>query len=89
MNVFCEAKLTRIHASHHYSIFRWQFRVPDNDGRTANLSIWNHPGNDTFGYAARSKRMVESVEKIFGEEMYHYHGKLNKKEAKTGGTFMW
>ena len=69
------------------------FSLPDGDaehpGRSANLTIWNSPGDDSLGYAIRSERMVRNVETLLGGgEVYCYHTKVNKKEPDTGGTFL-
>uniref|UniRef100_K1S505 Ectoine hydroxylase n=1 Tax=Magallana gigas TaxID=29159 RepID=K1S505_MAGGI len=40
--------------------------------------------------AARSEKIVNAAEKLLGgKEVYHYHGKLVQKNAKSGGTFLW
>ncbi len=63
--------------------------VKDSSGRRTNLSLWNHPGNDIYGMIARSQRMVETVEQLLGDEVYHYHSKLSAKEPKVGGAWEW
>jgi hypothetical protein len=63
--------------------------VKDSSGRRTNLSLWNHPGNDIYGMIARSERMVETVEQLLGDEVYHYHSKLSAKEPKIGGAWEW
>jgi ectoine hydroxylase len=63
--------------------------VKDTQGRRTNLSLWNHPGDDFYGTLARCERMVNSVEQLLGDEVYHYHSKLSAKEAKVGGAWEW
>ncbi len=63
--------------------------VKDSSGRRTNLSLWNHPGNDIYGMIARSERMVDTVEQLLGDEVYHYHSKLSAKEPKVGGAWEW
>jgi ectoine hydroxylase-related dioxygenase (phytanoyl-CoA dioxygenase family) len=63
--------------------------VKDSSGRRTNLSLWNHPGNDIYGMIARSERMVNSVEQLLGDEVYHYHSKLSAKQPKVGGAWEW
>jgi ectoine hydroxylase len=63
--------------------------VKDAQGRRTNLSLWNHPGNDIYGTIARCERVVNSVEQILGDEVYHYHSKLSAKEPKVGGAWEW
>jgi len=63
--------------------------VKDSQGRRTNLSLWNHPGNDIYGTIARCERVVNSVEQLLGDEVYHYHSKLSAKEPKVGGAWEW
>lgn len=63
--------------------------VRDSAGRRTNLSLWNHPGDDIYGMIARCERMVDSVEQLLEDEVYHYHSKLSAKEPKVGGAWEW
>jgi ectoine hydroxylase-related dioxygenase (phytanoyl-CoA dioxygenase family) len=63
--------------------------VKDSQGRRTNLSLWNHPGDDIYGALARCERVVNSVEQLLGDEVYHYHSKLSAKEPKVGGAWEW
>ena len=63
--------------------------VKDAAGRRTNLSLWNHPGNDIYGMIARSERMVNAVEQLLGDEVYHYHSKLSAKQPRVGGAWEW
>jgi len=38
---------------------------------------------------ARCNRLVNSVEQLIGEEVYHYHSKMVLKDARTGGAWAW
>jgi ectoine hydroxylase-related dioxygenase (phytanoyl-CoA dioxygenase family) len=63
--------------------------VRDSAGRRTNLSLWNHPGDDIYGSIARCEKMVNSVEQLLEDEVYHYHSKLSAKEPKVGGAWEW
>jgi ectoine hydroxylase-related dioxygenase (phytanoyl-CoA dioxygenase family) len=63
--------------------------VKDAAGRRTQLSLWNHPGQDIYGMIARSRRMVDSVERLLGDEVYHYHSKLSAKQPRVGGAWEW
>ncbi len=63
--------------------------VIDTKGRSTNLSLWNHPGDDIYGAICRSRRVVDSMEQLLGDEVYHYHSKLSAKEPKVGGAWEW
>jgi ectoine hydroxylase-related dioxygenase (phytanoyl-CoA dioxygenase family) len=53
------------------------------------MAIWNHPGNSVYGLAARSHRVVDTMEDLLGGEVYHYHSKLTAKEPHEGGAWEW
>ena len=63
--------------------------VIDTQGRSTNLSLWNHPGDDIYGAICRSRRVVDSMEQLLDGEVYHYHSKLSAKEPKVGGAWEW
>ena len=73
-----DAKM-RAHAMH----------IADTHGRSTNLSLWNHPGDDVYGMVARSHGVVDRMEQLLGDEVYHYHSKLSAKEPKVGGAWEW
>ncbi|MBI3504865.1 MAG: phytanoyl-CoA dioxygenase family protein [Proteobacteria bacterium] len=62
---------------------------PDSKGASTELALWNHPSDDVFGAVARSARIVDSMEKLLGGEVYHYHSKLTMKRPKVGGAWDW
>lgn len=64
-------------------------RLADSGGGTTELALWNHPGGDVFGMVARSRRVVDGIEKLLGGEVYHYHTKLTMKRPQTGGAWDW
>ncbi|MCA8986066.1 MAG: phytanoyl-CoA dioxygenase family protein [Planctomycetaceae bacterium] len=63
--------------------------VRDASGKRTNLSLWNHPGDDIYGVIARSERVVNRMEQLLGDEVYHYHSKLSAKEPRVGGAWEW
>jgi hypothetical protein len=65
------------------------FGRADGEGGRVRLSLWNHPGEGIYGMFARCRTIVDSVEKILGGEVYHYHSKMIMKEAKVGGAWTW
>jgi ectoine hydroxylase-related dioxygenase (phytanoyl-CoA dioxygenase family) len=62
---------------------------PDSKGASTELALWNHPGDDVFGAVARSARILDSMEKLLGGEVYHWHSKLTMKRPKVGGAWDW
>ena len=48
----------------------------DASGKSTRMATWNHPGDSVYGLAARSRRVVDTMEDMLGGEVYHYHSKL-------------
>ncbi len=65
------------------------FGVDDRDGNPVKLSLWNHPGDDIYGVVSRSERIVDAMEKLLDDEVYHYHSKMILKEPRVGGAWEW
>jgi hypothetical protein len=61
----------------------------DVEGKATRMATWNHPGDSVYGLAARSHRVVNTMEQVLGGEVYHYHSKLTAKEAFEGGAWEW
>ena len=61
----------------------------DASGKSTRMATWNHPGESVYGLAARSRRVVETMEDLLGGEVYHYHSKLTAKEPLEGGAWEW
>ncbi len=61
----------------------------DADGAATRMVAWNHPGDSVYGLAARSERIVDTMEDLLGGEVYHYHSKLTAKEPHKGGAWEW
>ena len=61
----------------------------DAEGMTTKMAVWNHPGDSVYGYAARSHKMVDTMEDLLGGEVYHYHSKITAKEPREGGAWEW
>ena len=61
----------------------------DAAGKATRMATWNHPGDSVYGLAARSHRVVDTMEAMLGGEVYHYHSKLTAKEPLEGGAWEW
>ena len=63
----------------------------DQSGRKTKLTSWYTPGEDAYGLLTKSKRMVESVDKLLDGDspVCHFHSKLMQKEPKVGGAWEW
>ncbi len=61
----------------------------DAQGGTTELALWRDMQEDMFGDAARSKRVVGSVEKLLGGKVAFFHAKLTLKRPGLGGAWDW
>ena len=61
----------------------------DASGKSTRMATWNHPGDSVYGLAARTNRVVDTMEDMLGGEVYHYHSKLTAKEPRVGGAWEW
>jgi ectoine hydroxylase-related dioxygenase (phytanoyl-CoA dioxygenase family) len=61
----------------------------DGQGGIVKLTVENDVGDDIYGAIVRSRRIVDSMEKLLGGEVYHYHHKMILKEPKVGGAWEW
>lgn len=67
------------------------FDLNDQSGKKTKLTLWYTPGNDAYGLLSKSKRMVESVDRLMQGDstVCHFHSKLMQKEPKVGGAWEW
>jgi ectoine hydroxylase len=61
----------------------------DASGKATKMVTWNQPGDSVYGLAARTHRIVDTMEDLLGGEVYHYHSKLTAKEPFEGGAWEW
>lgn len=61
----------------------------DATGSNTRMTVWTDPGDDIFGMFARGERIVDSMEALLEDEVYHYNSKLNAKEPFEGGAWEW
>jgi len=61
----------------------------DAEGGVTKLVLWNKAGDDVFGAVARCHRIVDAMEQLLGDEVYHWHSKMSIKEPFTGGAWEW
>ncbi len=63
--------------------------IEDGEGGKAHLVLWNKAGEDIWGSIARCERVVNAMERLLGDEVYHYHSKMSIKKPRTGGAWAW
>ena len=61
----------------------------DSQGAVTRLSLRNGLGDDIYSAIVRSERVVRTMEKLLGGEVYHYHHKMMLKEPRVGGAWEW
>ena len=65
------------------------YDLEDGEGGQQRLVLWNSAGEDLWGAIARSERIVNTMEQLFDDEIYHYHSKMSIKQPRTGGAWSW
>ena len=62
------------------------FDLNDQSGKKTRLTLWYNPGDDAFGLLTRSKRMVETADRLLDGDspVCHFHSKLMVKEPRVG-----
>jgi ectoine hydroxylase-related dioxygenase (phytanoyl-CoA dioxygenase family) len=61
----------------------------DGAGGTIKLIVENTLGDDIYAAFVRCRRIVETMERLLGDEVYHYHHKMILKEPRIGGAWEW
>lgn len=61
----------------------------DAAGGTTLLAVRDSLGDDIYSRIVRSRRVAESMSRLLGDEVYHYHHKLMLKEPRVGGAWEW
>lgn len=84
-----EIALLRQAAKEDHELDKHSFGRDDGEGGKVRLALWNHPGQGIYGMFARCERIVRSMEKLLGGEVYHYHSKMIMKDPKVGGAWTW
>jgi ectoine hydroxylase len=58
--------------------------VLDPEGKSWKVSAWTTLGDSYLGIMPRTARMVDAVELLMGEEIYHWHSKIVNKQPGDG-----
>jgi ectoine hydroxylase-related dioxygenase (phytanoyl-CoA dioxygenase family) len=62
----------------------------DSQGGDTRLALRNDLQEDSpYAAVARSRRVVETMSRLLGDEVYHYHHKMMLKEPRVGGAWEW
>lgn len=71
------------------SLQQSSFDLNDKTDNKTKLSLWYNWGEDVYGAHMRSKRLLDGVKMILGEEVALYHTKFMQKQPKVGGAWEW
>ncbi|MFN4260391.1 MAG: phytanoyl-CoA dioxygenase family protein [Gemmataceae bacterium] len=80
--------LSRIARADHELAQRSYDREDLQGGRTK-LALDNDLTDDIYSAIVRSQRVVDTMERLLGGEVYHYHHKMTIKEPHVGGAWEW
>lgn len=58
--------------------------IKDNEGVSFKVSIWTDLGETFLGIVPRTARIIDAVELLLGEECYHWHSKILRKQPGDG-----
>jgi ectoine hydroxylase-related dioxygenase (phytanoyl-CoA dioxygenase family) len=61
----------------------------DGHGGVVTLAVRNELGDDVYSAFVRCRRVVATMERLLGGEVYHYHHKMILKEPRVGGAWEW
>ncbi|MCS6776245.1 MAG: phytanoyl-CoA dioxygenase family protein [Chloroherpetonaceae bacterium] len=61
----------------------------DASGARTRLSLRNELYEDVYSAVVRSESLVNAMECLLGDEVYHYHHKMTMKEPFEGGAWEW
>ena len=84
-----EADILRKTAKADAAFKQHAYDLKDGEGGATKLVLWNKVGEDLYGTVARCPRIVDAMEQLLGDEVYHYHSKMSIKEPYTGGAWAW
>ena len=61
----------------------------DSAGRVSRLRLRNELADDIYSACVRCHRVVDVMEALLGDEVYHFHHKMMLKEPRVGGAWEW
>lgn len=61
----------------------------DLQGGVSRLRLRNELYDDIYSACVRCHRIVDTMETLLGDEVYHFHHKMMLKEPRVGGAWEW
>ena len=89
--MFSAEEIAHLHriAKHDQQMLAVAAKRADGEGGAIRLVVENQVTDDIYGAIVRSERIVNRMEQVLEDEVYHYHHKMILKEAYTGGAWAW
>ena len=86
----CEAGLLRRVARMDRELQSDRTSRADGEGGSVDLVVRNElPEDSVYGAIVRAQPLVEAMELLLDDEVYHYHHKMILKEPRVGGAWTW
>ena len=61
----------------------------DAEGGESKLALRNDLPDTMYSAIVKSRRVADNIEKLIGDEVYHFHHKMMVKEPRVGGAWEW
>ncbi len=61
----------------------------DKEGKSVSILIHNDLSDDIYSAIVRTRRIVDTMERLLRGEVYHYHNKMTMKAPYEGGAWEW
>ncbi len=61
----------------------------DAAGKQSRISLENYAVDDIYSLFVTSRRIVDNMESVLGDEVYHWHHKMMLKDPHVGGAWEW
>ena len=84
-----EINLLRTIARDDHSLAEATASRRDGQGGVVKLALQNDLHNDIYAAFVRCRRVVTTMERLLGGEVYHFHHKMILKEPYVGGAWEW
>jgi ectoine hydroxylase len=85
-----ETELLRTIARRDHALAQARTSRADGEGGSVDLVVENElPDDSIYTAIVQAEPLVNAMEMLLGDEVYHYHHKMILKEPRTGGAWTW
>ncbi|MDG1875258.1 MAG: phytanoyl-CoA dioxygenase family protein [Mariniblastus sp.] len=71
------------------AILQEAYAKKDASGGQSKLAVRNELDDSPYAAIVRSRRVAANMQRLLGDEVYHYHHKMMLKEPRIGGAWEW